>query len=53
MLAPMLRHLHFASANGKLVSGLVSVKEGEEAVKQLDERLAVRDAIAIKDIDSV
>jgi hypothetical protein len=49
----MLKHLDFASPNGKLVSGLVAVKDGEEAVTRVDERLAIRDAIAIKDIDYV
>lgn len=53
MLAPVLKHFDFASANGKLVSGLVPIKDGEDAVKRLDERLAVRDAIAIKGIDYV
>ena len=53
MLAPMLRHLDFASPTGKLVSGLVSIKDGEEAVERLDERLAVRDAVAIGNVDYV
>jgi hypothetical protein len=53
MLAPILRDLDFVSPAGKLVSGLVSVRDGQEAVQRLDERLAVRDAIAIKDIDYV
>jgi hypothetical protein len=49
----MLKQLDFASENGKLVSGLVPIEDGEEAVKLLDERLAVRDAIAIKGVDYV
>lgn len=53
MLAPMLKHLDFASQDGKLVSGLVPTVDGEEAVERLDERLAVRDAVAIGQIDYV
>ncbi|MBX3450766.1 MAG: N-6 DNA methylase [Planctomycetaceae bacterium] len=53
MLATMLKQLDFASPNGKLVSGLVALRDGEEGVKRLDERLAVRDAIAIKHVDFV
>ena len=53
MFAPMLKHLDFVSQNGKPVSGLVRLKDGEESVKRLDERLAVRDAIAIQGIDYV
>lgn len=49
----MLRHLDFASDTGKLISGLVPLKDGEESVERLDERLAVRDAIAIRDVDFV
>ncbi len=53
MFASMLKHLDFVSQNGKPVSGLVRLKDGEESVKRLDERLAVRDAIAIQGIDYV
>lgn len=53
MLAPMLRRLNFASDSGRPVSGLVSVKEHEGDIERLDERLAVREARAIKDVDYV
>lgn len=49
----MLKRLDFGSRNGSLVAGLVAVNDGEEAVAQIDERLAVRDAVAIKDVDYV
>ena len=53
MLATMLKQLDFASPNGKLVSGLVALTDGDEGVERLDERLAVRDAIAINGADYV
>lgn len=53
MLPLMLTHLDFATRNGTLVSGMVATKDGDAAVERLDERLAVRDAIAIKGIDYV
>jgi hypothetical protein len=53
MLAPMLKHLDFASRNGRLVSGLVPLKDGEASITRVDERLAIRDAIAIGKIDYV
>ena len=53
MLAPTLRRLDFASENGELVTGLVATSGGEESVERLDERLAVRAAIAIGHVDYV
>lgn len=53
MLAPMLRELHFASNSGKLVPGLIATSDDETSVKRLDERLALRDAKAIGDVDYV
>ncbi len=53
MLAPMLQHLDFASESGELIPGLVALKDGETSVDRPDERLAVRDALAIAEVDYV
>ncbi len=53
MLAPMLQRLDFSSESGKPVPGLVALKDGESSVQRLDERLAFRDAVAIRQIDYV
>lgn len=53
MLPSALKQLDFVSPNGKLVSGLVPIKDGDAAVKRVDERLAIRDAIAIQGIDYI
>jgi hypothetical protein len=53
MLSQMLINLDFAKPDGSLTTGLVAISEGEAKVKQLDERLLIKDAIAIGGVDHV